>query len=128
MSGKTIEKHTFMQGHVLFRQGDIADNCYLVRDGEIELSRASESGKIRAFTTVKKGEILGEMSMIGDTPRTATATVIKDVELAVISRQDFDEQLDRLNPFMKRLIRLIFQRLSNTTKDLTRGDNPLSYD
>lgn len=121
MTDSSIKTQTYLAGHVLFRQGDVADDCYLVREGEISLSRTSNAGEDRSFSKVRKGEIIGEMSMIGDTPRTATATVVKDVELAVISRKEFEAQLDRLNPFMRRLIRLIVQRLRNTTTDLTRN-------
>ncbi len=121
MTDSSIKTQTYLAGHVLFRQGDVADDCYLVREGEISLSRTSSAGEDRSFSKVRKGEIIGEMSMIGDTPRTATATVVKDVELAVISRKEFEAQLDRLNPFMRRLIRLIVQRLRNTTTDLTRN-------
>ncbi len=121
MADNSIITQTYLAGHVIFRQGDVADDCYLVREGEISLSRTNSAGEDRTFSKVQKGEIVGEMSMIGGTPRTATATVAKDVELAVISRKEFEMQLDRLNPFMRRLIRLIVQRLRNTTTDLTRG-------
>ena len=59
--------------------------------------------------------------MIGDTPRTATATVSKEMEAAEISKEEFEAQLERLNPFMRRLMRLIVQRLRDTTTNLTRG-------
>lgn len=121
MSDNTIKTQKFGAGHVLFRQGDIADNCYLVRSGELSLSRADSGGTDKTFSKVEKGEVVGEMSMIGDTPRTATATVSKDIEVGVISKSEFETQLDHLNPFMKRLIRLIVRRLRDTTTDLTRG-------
>lgn len=108
-------------GHVLFQQGDVAENCFLVKSGEISLSRAAANGEQVPFATIKKGEILGEMSMIGDTMRTATAAVIKDAELAEIDRDAFEAQLEHLNPFMRRLIRLIVQRLRDTTSNLTSG-------
>ncbi|NKB44193.1 MAG: cyclic nucleotide-binding domain-containing protein [Alphaproteobacteria bacterium] len=121
MADNAPEKKSYKAGHVIFRQGDIAQSCYLVSAGELELSRADSGGEDKKFAKVSKGEIVGEMSMIGDTPRTATATVSKDVEMVEISRDDFEAQLGRLNPFMQRLIRLIVQRLHDTTTTLTRG-------
>lgn len=121
MAENALKKQTFKAGHVLFRQGDVAQSCFLISSGEIKLSRADSGGADKEFAKVSKGEILGEMSMIGDTPRIATATVIKDVDLAEISREEFETQLERLNPFMKRLVRLIVQRLRDTTTNLTSG-------
>lgn len=121
MSEAAMKTKQYKTGHILFRQGDIAQNCFLVKSGEITLSRADSGGEETPFATIKKGEILGEMSMIGDTPRTATASVAKDAELAEIDRADFEAQLEHLNPFMRRLIRLIVQRLRDTTSELIRG-------
>jgi CRP-like cAMP-binding protein len=39
MTDSSIKTQTYLAGHVLFRQGDVADDCYLVREGEISLSR-----------------------------------------------------------------------------------------
>ena len=121
MSDTQIKKQTYALGHVLFRHGDLASSCFLISAGEIDLSRTDASGVDKKFAKVGKGEILGEMSMIGDTPRTATATVSKEMEAAEISKEEFEAQLERLNPFMRRLMRLIVQRLRDTTTNLTRG-------
>lgn len=108
-------------GFVLFKQGDIAQSCFLVREGVIALSRKDSHGTDKRFATISKGEIVGEMSMIGDTPRTATATITKDCVLAEISREEFEAQIEKLNPFMQRLMKLIVQRLRDTTIDLVRN-------
>lgn len=121
MADNPPNKKSYKAGHVIFRQGDIAQSCFLVSAGELELSRADSDGVDKKFAKVTKGEIVGEMSMIGGTPRTATATVSQDVEMVEISKDDFETQLERLNPFMQRLIRLIVQRLRDTTTTLTRG-------
>lgn len=121
MADEAIKTESFLEGYVIFRQGDIAKNCFILRSGEIELSRVDKDGNEVKFATVTKGEILGEMSMILDMPRTATATTTQKTEVAEITRDEFHVQIERLNPFMRRLIKLIVQRLRDTTSDLTRG-------
>lgn len=121
MSDDTIKTESFLNGYVLFRQGDIAHNCFIMKSGEVELSRTDKNGNDVKFAKVGKGEILGEMSMILGTPRTATATTVQKTEVMEISKEEFDQQIERLNPFMRRLIKLIVQRLRDTTSDLTRG-------
>ena len=119
MANGTAKTESFLPGYVLFRQGDIADSCFILKSGAVELCRMDKAGKEIKFAKIGKGEILGEMSMTLDTPRTATAC--ERTEVTEISKEEFEVQLGRLNPFMTRLIRLIVQRLRDTTTELTRG-------
>lgn len=80
MAGGAIKAESFLTGYVLFRQGDIADNCLIVRSGEIEPSRLDKEAKEIRFAKVRKGEILGEISMILDIPRTTMATTTKKLK------------------------------------------------
>lgn len=121
MPSDAIKTESFQENHVLFREGDSAYNCYIIKSGEVELSRYDKDRQEIYFATIKKGEILGEMSMILGTPRTATARAIQNTEAVEITKEDFDTQIEQLKPFMQSLIRLIVQRLSDTTSDLTRG-------
>ena len=68
MSDDAIKTESFLDGYVLFRQGDMAHNCFILKAGEIELSCVYKDGNEVKFATVTKGKILGEMSMILGTP------------------------------------------------------------
>ncbi|MEL0020034.1 MAG: cyclic nucleotide-binding domain-containing protein, partial [Rickettsiales bacterium] len=59
-------------GDVLFREGAEGDDAYIVESGSIEISLDLPAGK-KVLATLGKGEILGEMSLIADAPRSATA-------------------------------------------------------
>lgn len=121
MAEDTAKTESFLTGYVLFRQGEDAETCFILKSGAVDLTRMDKSGREIRFATLGKGEILGEMSMILGTQRTATATARETTEVAEISKEDFDSQMERLNPFMQRLIRLIVQRLRDTTSTLTRA-------
>ncbi len=121
MAEDTTKTESFTTGYVLFRQGDEADTCFILKSSAVDLTRMDKRGREIKFATLGKGEILGEMSMILGTERTATATAREKTEVAEISKEDFDSQLANLNPFMQRLIRLIVQRLRDTTSTLIRA-------
>ena len=55
MVDNTIKTQKYLAGHVLFREGDLSDNCYLVREGELDISRIDSKGKTRKFAKVEKG-------------------------------------------------------------------------
>lgn len=59
--------------------------------------------------------------ILGTPPRTATATKRQKTVVAEVTKDEFEVKIERLNPFMRRLIKLIVQRLRDTTADLTRG-------
>lgn len=110
-----LETKKFSKGTVLFREGDFADNAYIVKTGSVSLSRRNRNGQDQPFLTLRTGEIVGEMALIVDIHRTATAVIKDDCEAIVINRTNFNYHLDRLNPFILRILRLLVKRLKDTT-------------
>jgi CRP-like cAMP-binding protein len=113
--GDQLAVRRFAKGHVLFREGEGADNAYVIATGAVTLSRLDRSGKDMPFLTLRNGEIVGEMAMIVDMRRTATATVKDETEAIVMRRDDFNFHLEKLNPFVLRILRVLVQRLKDTT-------------
>lgn len=110
-----LQTRKFAKGHVLFREGDFADNAYITTTGAISLSRLDRKGKNQTFLTLRNGEIVGEMSLIIDLRRTATATIKDDTEAIVTRRDDFNDHLEKLNPFVLRILKLLVKRPKDTS-------------
>jgi hypothetical protein len=89
-----FEIEQFKANWTIFRQGDVGQCAYFIRDGEIEVIR-EEDGAVLA--TRGKGEYFGEMALISNSPRTATVRTITPVELAVLGKENFLEMM-RLIP------------------------------
>ena len=81
----TSERLTFESGHVMFRAGDAGEACYIVIDGHIEISVNTPTGPL-VVNTLGRNEIIGEIAIFGDVPRTATATTTSKVETLRISK------------------------------------------
>ena len=87
-------------GEVIFRQGDPADNFYLVRIGFVKVSQSSPGGE-HVLTYLGPGRYFGEIGLLSDIPeiralappgvRTATCTALDHVDLVRISGEDFRE-------------------------------------
>ena len=71
-------------GAALFREGDIGDRFYIVESGDVEVSTA---GRVLARRTV--GDSFGEIALLRDVTRTATATALTDVVTRAIERRHF---------------------------------------
>jgi CRP-like cAMP-binding protein len=115
----SAERLTYDAGQVMFNAGDSADAAYVVIDGTVEISVPTPSGPI-IINTMTKNELLGEIAIVGDVPRTATAKAVSKVETLNISKELF-VKIIRENPDAAvELIRILAARLASTTSQLTR--------
>ncbi len=73
------ERLTYDAGQVMFNAGDAGDAAYIIIDGQVEISVPTPSGPI-IVNTLGKNDILGEIAIFGDVPRTATARAASKLE------------------------------------------------
>jgi CRP-like cAMP-binding protein len=74
-------------GEVVIRQGDPGEECFLIREGELEVIDG-EHGSERRLATLRTGMLFGEAALLTGAPRNATVRVVKDARLLVLSRAD----------------------------------------
>ncbi|MGE3284535.1 MAG: DHA2 family efflux MFS transporter permease subunit [Pseudonocardia sp.] len=93
-------------GMTLFRQGEGGDTAYLVRSGRIEVF--ADGALVRAFTA---GDVFGELALLGDGVRTATAVARRDSELLGLHRADFDRLLATEPAFARAMVERLATRV-----------------
>lgn len=74
----------FPAGHVIFNEGDTGDRMYAVLAGEVDMVVRGT-----VIETVDAGGIFGEMALVEDRPRTATAVVKTEAKLVPVDRNRF---------------------------------------
>ena len=82
---------------VLFRYGDPGETMFVLTSGRVELSFKNKTGEKVVLQIVESGDFFGEISLLDRGARTATATVLEDMEALVVDQGDLDE-LFRLKP------------------------------
>ena len=87
-----MERQTFSTDEILFNQGDDGDVAYLVESGSIEVS-VRDGEKRKVLGTIETGGLFGEMALIDDQPRMATARALADTEVAVVPQEVFKKRL-----------------------------------
>jgi CRP/FNR family cyclic AMP-dependent transcriptional regulator len=101
---------TFPKGTVLFREGDPGREMYVVQAGRVHITkRAGEVEKLLAV--LGQGEFFGEMSILNNKPRSASATVAEDARLLVIDPKTFDVMLRGNAEVALRMIKKLADRL-----------------
>jgi hypothetical protein len=99
-------------GEVLMKEGDRADNCYLLKKGQLKAVRSVE-GKEVFLGYVEKGEFVGEMAYINHEPRVADVVAEKASELIEIPFERLDHVLFQKPMWGKALLRTLSRRLKS---------------
>ena len=113
------ERLTYDAGQVMFNAGDAADAAYIIIDGSVEISVPTPSGPI-IVNTLGKNELLGEIAIFGEVPRTATAKALSKLETLKISKELFIKVIRENPDAAVELIKILAGRLANTTSQLTQ--------
>lgn len=106
---------TFPQGQVIFSDGDAANVAYIVESGVVQISKLNASGIGMVFGMLKKGSLFGEVALITEKKRSATATAMTDVVCRAISVADFNEMMGRIDPLTRKIILELIRSLSRLT-------------
>ncbi len=107
----------FPAGAVLFRAGDEGREMYVVQSGKVQISVASGEME-KVLDVLGPGEFFGEMAVLNDRPRTATATVVENSQLLVIGKEKFEEMLHEHVDLALRLIKRLARRLERTDQSV----------
>lgn len=92
-----IPTRVFQRGDVIFREGDDAKGeAFMIHLGQVEVRKVF-AGDERVLATLKKGELLGELALWRNAPRSATAVALEPVTLMVIPANRL-EHMVRSNP------------------------------
>ena len=111
----------FSSGQPIFEEGEVGTEMYVIQSGTVEVFKHSRRGDDKLLATLEKGDFFGEMSILEDVPRTASARAKTDVELVRINQSTFDEMLRHNAEIAVRMLRKLSRRLRETTKLLEQS-------
>src|SRR5512144_197322 len=100
----------FPRGTVLFREGDPGREMFVVQAGRVQIAKRVGSVEM-LLATLGQGEFFGEMSILNNKPRSATATVSEEAQLLVIDPKTFDAMIRGNAEIAIRMIKKLADRL-----------------
>jgi len=100
----------FAEGQVLFREGDLPDSVFRLLSSSVDILRELDSEPI-LLGTVGAGQFIGEMGVVENRPRSATARAASEVEVEILTPTEFFDQIARSPQAARELIRRLSQRL-----------------
>ena len=111
LTGNNIETTLFKAGTTIFREGDEAHELFVIKSGEVRIQIGN-----RTASELSADHIFGEMALIDDEPRSATAVAVTDVELVAVSEKQFLFLVSQTPYFALKVMRVLAQRLRATNK------------
>tara|TARA_Y100001960_G_C14616743_1_gene798591 strand:- start:468 stop:914 length:447 start_codon:yes stop_codon:yes gene_type:complete len=118
----TSERLKFREGAELFHQGDMGDSAYIIIDGSVEIIVSTPNGDVKV-AQVNKNDIVGEIAILCDVPRTATVIADQDIEVLKISKELFFQMVGEFPQMAVEIMRELAMRLEKTTSQLTQALN-----
>jgi CRP-like cAMP-binding protein len=104
-------------GTLLFREGDEGEVMYVIQSGEVEIRRRIKD-QDRVLAVLPAGEFFGEMAIINNRPRSATAVVRRQTRLLVIDGQTFEAMLRGKTEIAVRMIKTMAGRLERANQQI----------
>jgi CRP/FNR family transcriptional regulator, cyclic AMP receptor protein len=111
LAGDGIATRAVKAGAVIFQEGDKADGLFIVKSGQVGIRLGN-----RSLAELNANSIFGEMALIDDAPRSATAVAVTDVELVPISEKQFLFLVSQTPFFALKVMRVLARRLRATSK------------
>jgi CRP/FNR family cyclic AMP-dependent transcriptional regulator len=109
LAGAGAPMRSFKAGEILFREGDPAEEMYVIKSGKVEIRLGN-----RVLDTVPESSIFGEMALVDLAPRSATAVALTDVTIVPVAEKQFLFLVSRTPHFAPNVMRVLARRLRAT--------------
>ena len=112
-----MKKQTYKKGEAVFKIGDSSRALFLLVSGEVGLFFPTDPNT--PYTQIGEMETFGEMGLVENELRNATARCLDDCEILHIEREDFETRVNKSDPLLKALIRSLSARLRDANKKIS---------
>jgi len=106
-------------GETVFKEGELSAEAYILLSGTLEIIKGDKV----LLELSESGSFIGEMAVLLGKPRTATVVAKTDVELGVVTEENFSTMVQKMPTVAFKLAKSIAERLEETTKELVEIKN-----
>jgi CRP/FNR family cyclic AMP-dependent transcriptional regulator len=106
LAGAGAPTRSYKAGDVIFREGETAQELYIVKSGRVEVRLGN-----RVLDTLPELSIFGEMALVDHSPRSATVVAATDTTIVLVGEKQFLFLVSRTPHFALNVMRVLAQRL-----------------
>lgn len=124
---KLLVMRRFGTGQIVFHHGDPGGLLYIVSKGKVKITHSTADGQEAMLAIVGAGDFFGELALLDDSPRSATAEALEPTETLTLHREDFMRYIQDNPDFALHVLQTMarrIRRLNNQVSDIFFLDLP----
>ena len=119
-----VHRRQYVSGEYVFFQNDPGLGMYVIEQGEVSVFLLTADGTKKELAVLKDGDFFGELSLLDESPRSATVIALTDANLVGFFRPDLFEIMEKTPgtglKIVLKVAEMIGERLRNTNQELSR--------
>lgn len=115
---KKLSMSNIDKNEIIYFADEPSNSLFLLKEGNVKLTRVSDDGKEAITSILKPGEIFGELAITGGSNREDTAIALDKVVICTISKENFENLLIENPKFNLRITKLIGMKLQRVERNL----------
>ena len=104
---------SFKKGDILFEEGNHLNGVFCLRNGKCKVTKLSPNGKDQIIRFIKRGELIGERSVLSGSTAHLTVTALEDMEACFIPKDEIEQSFRKNTDFSLDITRAICSDLDN---------------
>ncbi len=109
----------FGPSQIIFHLGDPAGLLYIISSGKVKISYSTADGQEAVLAILGAGDFFGELALLDDSPRSASAEAIDDTETLTLHRDEFLSYLDNNPAFARHVLNILARRIRHLNSQIS---------
>lgn len=118
-SGQAFSTQKLNPGDIFIQEGDHGDYAFMVTAGSVEVSRTVDGVK-KVLSVLGPGEIVGELAIFSNEPRSATIMALEPTTIRIMDRPSVEQEMQKLSPWVQQMISALSKRFIKLNEQLIR--------
>jgi len=118
MSGGALGK-VYQDGEIIVRQGDPGDSMFVIQTGQVQ-ALAERDGEETLLRVAQEGELLGEMAIFEQQPRSATLRALGETKILTIDKKNFMRRINEDPTIAFRIVETMSRRVRELSDEIVR--------
>lgn len=107
----------YPRGTMIFSESQSGNDMFIIQSGQVKISKVVDGNEV-TLAMLSKGDMFGEMALLENKPRSASAIATDDCQLMVVNRQNFDQMVATQPQLIARLTTTLSERLWSMYRQL----------
>ena len=112
------QEKVFEAGKVIFHENEMGDVLYIIKKGSVQIFKILGSGQEKTLAVLHEQAFFGEMSILDNSPRSASAKATEDSTLLAVDKESFKEVVNEYPEIAFEIFKVFSQRLREANKEI----------